>query len=158
MIPAKTNEQWSGAIVLHFCLTTYFGRGTTFFRWRIIQKICSHPRHDVTEILQCWRKTPINLVFLLKNRWLLVMLNIYFLFFYRELSNNELSWTIEDMNGTFKELKNLQSLSLENNKIKSIAKNAFSGLNKVKTLNLLNNAISSIQSNALETMIEMESL
>ena len=87
------------------------------------------------------------------------MLNIYFLlFFYRELSNNELSWTIEDMNGTFNKLKNLQSLSLENNKIKSIAKNAFSGLSKVKTLNLLNNAISSVQSNALETMVEMESL
>jgi Leucine-rich repeat (LRR) protein len=81
-----------------------------------------------------------------------------FSFFDRELSNNELSWTIEDMNGTFNELNKLQSLSLENNKIKSIAKNAFSGLSKVKTLNLLNNAISSIQSNALETMVVMESL
>jgi hypothetical protein len=53
---------------------------TTFFRRRIIQKICSHPRHDVSEILQCWHKTQINLAFLLKNRWLLVILNIYFLF------------------------------------------------------------------------------
>jgi DNA replication protein DnaD len=48
-----------------------------------------------------------------------------FSFFDRDLSNNELSWTIEDMNGTFYELNNLQSLSLENNKIKSIANNAF---------------------------------
>ncbi|XP_071141940.1 leucine-rich repeats and immunoglobulin-like domains protein 3 [Mytilus edulis] len=75
-----------------------------------------------------------------------------------ELSNNELSWTIEDMNGTFSELHNLESLSLENNKIKSIAKNAFNGLIKVKTLNLLNNEISTIQSNAFETMVEMDSL
>jgi Leucine-rich repeat (LRR) protein len=81
-----------------------------------------------------------------------------FSFFDRDLSNNELSWTIEDMNGTFYELNNLQSLSLENNKIKSIANNAFIGLRKVKTLNLLNNAISSIESNAFGTMVVMESL
>lgn len=81
-----------------------------------------------------------------------------FYYLYRELSNNELSWTIEDMNGTFSELHNLESLSLENNKIKSIAKNAFNGLIKVKTLNLLNNEISTIQSNAFETMVEMDSL
>lgn len=76
----------------------------------------------------------------------------------RELSNNELSWTIEDMNGTFNELKSLEKLSLENNKIKSIAKNAFSGLTHVTTLNLLHNAISTIQSNAFETMVQMTSL
>lgn len=83
---------------------------------------------------------------------------MFWLHYFRELNNNAISWTIEDMNGAFVGLQNLNKLGLENNKIKSIAKNAFDGLSKVKVLNLQNNAITSIQKDALESMTELSEL
>ncbi|XP_018409990.1 PREDICTED: leucine-rich repeats and immunoglobulin-like domains protein 1 [Nanorana parkeri] len=51
-----------------------------------------------------------------------------------ELDHNEISGTIEDTNGAFIGLDSLNKLSLFGNKIKSVARNAFSGLGALEHL------------------------
>ncbi|KAJ8953281.1 hypothetical protein NQ318_015863 [Aromia moschata] len=64
------------------------------------------------------------------------------------LSNNKIWWTIEDANGVFQGLNDLEKFFLAGNKIKSINADAFVGLKNVTHLNLGNNNITSIQNNA----------
>ena len=71
---------------------------------------------------------------------------------------NDISWTIEDMNGAFEGLENLNRLGLDSNRIKSIAKRAFSGLEELKQLHLTDNAITSIQGNAFSVMKNLQEL
>ncbi|OXB72515.1 UNVERIFIED_CONTAM: hypothetical protein H355_008211 [Colinus virginianus] len=49
-----------------------------------------------------------------------------------DLKNNEISWTIEDMNGAFSGLDKLRKLDLSNNAIMSVQGNAFSQMKKLK--------------------------
>lgn len=79
-------------------------------------------------------------------------------FHFRELNNNEISWTIEDMNGAFDGLTALSRLQLDSNRIKSIGKRAFSGLEHLQHLNLNDNAINSIQSNAFSPIAMLREL
>ncbi|XP_068109925.1 leucine-rich repeats and immunoglobulin-like domains protein 1 isoform X2 [Hyperolius riggenbachi] len=65
-----------------------------------------------------------------------------------ELDHNEISGTIEDTNGAFIGLDNLNKLSLFGNKIKSVARKAFSGLGALEHLNLGGNAMRSVQAEA----------
>ncbi|XP_077059212.1 leucine-rich repeats and immunoglobulin-like domains protein 1 [Siphateles boraxobius] len=69
-----------------------------------------------------------------------------------ELDHNDISGTIEDTNGAFTGLENLNKLTLFGNKIKSVAKKAFSGLEALEHLNLGENAIRSIQPEAFSKM------
>lgn len=69
-----------------------------------------------------------------------------------ELDHNDISGTIEDTNGAFAGLENLNKLTLFGNKIKSVAKKAFSGLEALEHLNLGENAIRSIQPEAFSKM------
>ncbi|XP_062607304.1 leucine-rich repeats and immunoglobulin-like domains protein 3 [Saccostrea cucullata] len=75
-----------------------------------------------------------------------------------ELNNNDLSWTIEDKSGVFVGLEMLMKLKLENNKIKSIANDAFKGLTNLRVLSLNMNNITSIKNNALESMALLQQL
>ena len=74
------------------------------------------------------------------------------------MNNNEISWTIEDMNGAFSGLQSLSRLGLDSNRIKSIAKRAFYGLDGLKQLHLTDNAISYIESNAFVMLKELQEL
>jgi Leucine-rich repeat (LRR) protein len=74
------------------------------------------------------------------------------------MNNNEISWTIEDMNGAFDGLMSLNRLGLDSNRITSIAKKAFFGLDMLKALHLTDNAITSIQSNAFQIMRSLQEL
>ncbi|KAG8435877.1 hypothetical protein GDO86_007101 [Hymenochirus boettgeri] len=65
-----------------------------------------------------------------------------------ELDHNDISGTIEDTNGAFIGLENLNKLTLFGNKIKSVAKRAFSGLETLEHLNLGGNSIRSVQNEA----------
>jgi len=69
-----------------------------------------------------------------------------------DLNNNRISSTIEDVKGTFTGLVSLKTLSLENNRIKTLTKQAFSGLDQLEQLLLNNNNITSIQGNAFEPL------
>ncbi|KAJ8971940.1 hypothetical protein NQ317_013837 [Molorchus minor] len=64
------------------------------------------------------------------------------------LSNNKIWYTIEDANGVYQGLNDLEKFHLAGNKIKSINADAFVGLKNVSYLNLGNNNITSIQNNA----------
>lgn len=76
----------------------------------------------------------------------------------RDLTNNKISSTIEDIQGAFNGLLALQTLSLNNNHIKTIPKQAFTGLERLKDLNLSNNNITQIQLNAFESLPELKNL
>ncbi|KAM4784226.1 leucine-rich repeats and immunoglobulin-like domains protein 3 isoform 3-T3 [Cyanocitta cristata] len=75
-----------------------------------------------------------------------------------DLKNNEISWTIEDMNGAFSGLDKLRKLILQGNRIRSITKKAFSGLDALEHLDLSNNAIMSVQGNAFSQMKKLKEL
>ncbi|XP_032368911.1 leucine-rich repeats and immunoglobulin-like domains protein 1 [Etheostoma spectabile] len=75
-----------------------------------------------------------------------------------ELDHNDISGTIEDTNGAFSGLDNLNKLTLFGNKIKSVAKKAFSGLETLEHLNLGENAIRSIQPDAFSKMKNLKTL
>ncbi|KAJ7998959.1 hypothetical protein DPEC_G00210400 [Dallia pectoralis] len=75
-----------------------------------------------------------------------------------ELDHNDISGTIEDTNGAFSGLDNLNKLTLFGNKIKSVAKKAFSGLEALEHLNLGQNDIRSIQPDAFSKMRSLTDL
>uniref|UniRef100_A0A669BU53 Leucine-rich repeats and immunoglobulin-like domains 3 n=1 Tax=Oreochromis niloticus TaxID=8128 RepID=A0A669BU53_ORENI len=75
-----------------------------------------------------------------------------------DLQNNEISWTIEDMNGPFSALDKLKKLFLQRNQIRSVTKKSFSGLDALQHLDLSNNAIMSIQANAFSQMKNLQEL
>ncbi|KAK9404920.1 peroxidasin like [Crotalus adamanteus] len=60
--------------------------------------------------------------------------------------------------GVFRNLKNLDTLLLNNNLLKHIAQNAFEGLKKLKYLYLYKNEIQSIQSQAFKGLHSLEQL
>ncbi|XP_070796250.1 peroxidasin-like [Pituophis catenifer annectens] len=60
--------------------------------------------------------------------------------------------------GVFRNLKNLDTLLLNNNLLKHIARNSFEGLKKLKYLYLYKNEIQSIQSQAFEGLHSLEQL
>ena len=76
----------------------------------------------------------------------------------RELNHNEISWTIEDTNGTFTELNHVTKLGLAANRIKSVARKAFAGMEGLKILDLQDNAIATIQENAFTELKSLEQL
>ncbi len=78
--------------------------------------------------------------------------------FYSELNHNEISWTIEDTNGTFTELNQVSKLGLAANRIKSVARKAFSGMQGLKILDLKDNAIATIQDGAFSELPSLEEL
>uniref|UniRef100_A0A3B5L3B0 Ig-like domain-containing protein n=1 Tax=Xiphophorus couchianus TaxID=32473 RepID=A0A3B5L3B0_9TELE len=69
-----------------------------------------------------------------------------------DLQNNEISWTIEDMNGPFSALERMKTF-LQGNQIRSVTKKSFSGLDE---LDLNNNGIMSIQANAFSQMKNLQ--
>ncbi|XP_067359524.1 leucine-rich repeats and immunoglobulin-like domains protein 2 isoform X2 [Channa argus] len=66
-----------------------------------------------------------------------------------DICNNEISWAIEDSVGLFVGMKKLNTLILQQNKIKSITKKAFEGLEELEHLDLSKNGIMSIHPEAL---------
>lgn len=78
----------------------------------------------------------------------------YFLF-YRELNNNNISWTFEDTNGVFLGLKRLTKLGLAGNMITSIPPKAFLGLDNLVELNLRGNGILTLQENAFMSLAKL---
>ncbi|XP_020708763.2 leucine-rich repeats and immunoglobulin-like domains protein 3 isoform X2 [Athalia rosae] len=75
-----------------------------------------------------------------------------------ELNDNQISYMVEDINGPFAPLMNLEKLGLANNGIKSINKNAFLGLMRLSELDLTGNNVTSIQENALISMPKLSRL
>uniref|UniRef100_A0A8C4NUX4 Ig-like domain-containing protein n=1 Tax=Dicentrarchus labrax TaxID=13489 RepID=A0A8C4NUX4_DICLA len=75
-----------------------------------------------------------------------------------DLQKNEISWTIEDMNGPFSALDKLKKLFLQGNQIRSVTKKSFSGLDALQHLDLSNNAIMSVQANAFSQMKNLQEL
>ncbi|XP_018325645.1 leucine-rich repeats and immunoglobulin-like domains protein 3 isoform X2 [Agrilus planipennis] len=75
-----------------------------------------------------------------------------------QLSHNKLSWTIEDGNGVYRNLINLDRLSLASNDVKDINANAFFGLKNIVFLDLNNNNITSIQKNAFSDVLLLQEL
>ncbi|XP_069547267.1 leucine-rich repeats and immunoglobulin-like domains protein 2 isoform X2 [Brachyistius frenatus] len=69
-----------------------------------------------------------------------------------DIRNNEISWAIEDSIGIFEGMKKLNTLILQQNKIKSITKKAFEGLEELEHLDLSKNGIMSIHPEALSHM------
>ncbi|XP_061642375.1 leucine-rich repeats and immunoglobulin-like domains protein 2 isoform X1 [Phyllopteryx taeniolatus] len=66
-----------------------------------------------------------------------------------DIHNNEISWAIEDSICVFDGMKKLNTLILQQNKIKSITKKAFEGLDELEHLDLDRNDIMSIDPEAL---------
>lgn len=62
-----------------------------------------------------------------------------------DLSQNQISWTVEDMFGPFASLHKLDVFNLNDNRIKSVNRNAFLGLYSLSRLDLRRNNITSIQ-------------
>lgn len=90
---------------------------------------------------------------------LVILKNGYLLFYVcRELNYNEISWTIEDTNGTFTELSQVTKLGLAANRIKSVARKAFTGMQGLKILDLQNNAIATIQDGAFSELSALQEL
>ena len=79
-------------------------------------------------------------------------------FHFRDLHNNHISWTIEDMKGAFMGLDSLRELNLINNRIKTITKQAFMGLTRLEKLELLNNNITTIHGNTFDETPELRQL
>ncbi|XP_068598119.1 leucine-rich repeats and immunoglobulin-like domains protein 2 [Brachionichthys hirsutus] len=69
-----------------------------------------------------------------------------------DIRKNEISWAIEDSIGVFDGMKKLNTLILQQNKIKSITKKAFEGLEELEHLDLSKNGIMSIDPEALSRM------
>ena len=78
--------------------------------------------------------------------------------FFSDLNNNKISSTIEDIHGAFNGLVSLQSLTLDNNHIRTIPKQAFTGLERLKELSLNSNNITQIQGNAFDWLPELTQL
>ncbi|XP_059426550.1 leucine-rich repeats and immunoglobulin-like domains protein 2 [Carassius carassius] len=74
-----------------------------------------------------------------------------------DIRNNEISLAIEDLVGMFVGLKRLNSLVLQNNKIRSITKRAFEGLMELEHLDLSKNGIISIHPDAF-THLKLKTL
>ena len=72
------------------------------------------------------------------------------------MNNNKISWTIEDSNGIFSNLVNLQDLFLISNNIKSVNTRAFSGLDNIQRLDISNNNITSVQKDAFSHMLKLK--
>lgn len=66
------------------------------------------------------------------------------------MDHNFLAWIIEDVKGPFNGLSNLKKLSLADNNILYIKKEAFCGLDELEELNLLQNNILEIQEDAFK--------
>lgn len=79
-------------------------------------------------------------------------------FICRELNHNEISWSIEDTNGTFAELGQVTKLGLAANRIKSVARKAFAGLQGLRVLDLQDNAIATVQDGAFAELPALEEL
>ncbi|KAL4226043.1 otolith morphogenesis [Mactra antiquata] len=75
-----------------------------------------------------------------------------------DLHNNRVFATIEDVQGAFMGLSNLDKLNLINNFIKTITKEAFIGLDSLHVLLLDGNNITSIQGNAFEPLVQLRQL
>ncbi|XP_046746528.1 leucine-rich repeats and immunoglobulin-like domains protein 3 isoform X1 [Diprion similis] len=75
-----------------------------------------------------------------------------------ELNENKISYMVEDINGAFAPLINLEKLGLASNRIKSINKNSFVGLMRLTELDLNGNNITSIAENALISMPNLSRL
>uniref|UniRef100_A0A4W5QUW9 Leucine rich repeats and immunoglobulin like domains 2 n=1 Tax=Hucho hucho TaxID=62062 RepID=A0A4W5QUW9_9TELE len=69
-----------------------------------------------------------------------------------DIRDNEISWAIEDSIGVFVGMKKLNTLILQQNKIKSITKKAFEGLEELEHLDLSKNGIMSIHPDSLSHM------
>ncbi|KAB1269925.1 Leucine-rich repeats and immunoglobulin-like domains protein 3 [Camelus dromedarius] len=140
-----------------------WGRAMNF-----LQTTC-HLGGDVRFLSISLKRTPVSLV---KS---LVLVSVTFLLLIRDLKNNEISWTIEDMNGAFSGLDKLRRLTLQGNRIRSITKKAFSGLDALEHLrpvtptpsnaldvvafrDLSDNAIMSLQGNAFSQMKKLQQL
>lgn len=74
-----------------------------------------------------------------------------------DIRNNEISLAIEDFIGMFVGLKRLNSLVLQNNKIRTITKRAFEGLMELENLDLSKNGIMSIHPDAF-THLKLKTL
>uniref|UniRef100_A0A671S555 Leucine-rich repeats and immunoglobulin-like domains protein 2 n=1 Tax=Sinocyclocheilus anshuiensis TaxID=1608454 RepID=A0A671S555_9TELE len=74
-----------------------------------------------------------------------------------DIRNNEISLAIEDFVGMFVGLKRLNSLVLQNNKIRTITKRAFEGLMELEHLDLSKNGIMSIHPDAF-THLKLKTL
>ena len=77
---------------------------------------------------------------------------------HRELSNNEISWTLEDESSVFARLTSLSSLQLAHNYIRSVSRHVFTGLSRLRHLNLNENEISEIHVAAFEAMSDLRDL
>lgn len=77
---------------------------------------------------------------------------------FSELNQNEISWTIEDTNGTFTGLSQVTKLGLAANRIKSVARKAFAGMQGLKVLDLKDNAIATIQDGVFSELPALEEL
>lgn len=75
-----------------------------------------------------------------------------------DMSQNQISSTIEDLNGPFVSLTQLRRLDLSANKIMSINQKAFLGLASVSELDLTGNNITTIQSNAFGDLLSLREL
>lgn len=67
-----------------------------------------------------------------------------------------MKYIVEDGNGVFKSLANLQILTLALNNITEILKSAFEGLTSVKHLDISNNNITSVQKYTFDEMTMLE--
>lgn len=75
-----------------------------------------------------------------------------------DLSHNQISWTIEDMNAPFSVLSRLDRLYLGENKIKSVNKNAFVGLTALTHLDMTANNITTMQLDAFAKLPALKEL
>ena len=76
----------------------------------------------------------------------------------RELSSNEISWTLENESSVFAGLTSLVNLQLAHNYIRSVSRHVFTGLSRLRHLNLDNNEISEIHVAAFEAMTDLRDL
>lgn len=75
-----------------------------------------------------------------------------------DLSHNEISSAIEDLNSPFARLADLKRLDLSANKIRSINQRAFVGLKSVEVLDLTGNNVTTIQNNAFTDLASLKEL
>lgn len=79
-------------------------------------------------------------------------------FLFSDLSHNQISWTIEDMNAPFSVLSRLDRLYLGENQIKSVNKNAFVGLTALTYLDMTANNITTMQLDAFAKLPALKEL
>ena len=84
--------------------------------------------------------------------------SLKYFFSFRELNDNHISWTVEDMNEAFSGMSALTRLDLSSNRIRTISKRAFAGLDSLRQLNLVKNAISTTTSNASSSLEQLQEL